>query len=138
MDIVDVDTLLNNSILYSKMAELICFQYLNRLSANAELRPQLEDYFLRGMRRVDFSQVAKNYVLSYQDNRCYYCDQALDVRYFHNKPRADHFIPWVFVKTSRVENLVFACNDLNFSEVRRCFELLGIVLVSCLCYYMGN
>lgn len=119
MDIVAVDTLLNNSILYSKMAELICFQYLNRLSANAELRPHLEDYFLRGMGRVDFTPVAKNYVISYQDNRCYYCDQALDTRAFHSKPRADHFIPWVFVKTSLVENLVFACHDCNSSKSDR-------------------
>lgn len=76
MDIVAVDTLLTNSILYTKMGELICFQFLNRLSANTKLSSHLEDYFLRGSGRIDFSSTAKDYVISYQDNHCYYCGQC--------------------------------------------------------------
>jgi len=119
MDIVAVDTLITNSILYTKMGELICYQYLTRLSANSGLGPQLEDYFLRGSGRVDFSATAKNYVITYQDNRCYYCGWKLDDKDFLRKPRADHFIPWVFVRSSLVENLVFACNDCNSSKLDR-------------------
>lgn len=119
MDAVAADTLLSNSILYSKMAELICFQYLARLSANSDLGHQLEDYFLRGSGRIDFASTAKNYVITYQGNTCYYCNQVLDKNHFNKMPRADHFIPWVFVKSSVVENLVFACNDCNSNKLDR-------------------
>ncbi|MHB8132507.1 MAG: HNH endonuclease [Mobilitalea sp.] len=54
--------------------------------------------------------------MTYQENSCYYCGQVLDNNSFHRKPRADHFIPWVFVKTSLAENLVFACHDCNSSK----------------------
>lgn len=119
MDIVAVDTLLTNSILYTKMGEMICFHYLSRLSANRHLGPQLEDYFLRGSGRIDFSVAAKDYVITYQNNHCYYCEQTLDSNDFHKKPRADHFIPWVFLKSSQIENLVFACNDCNSNKLDR-------------------
>jgi len=83
------------------MGELICFQYLTRLTANSDLTPHFEDYFLRGAGRIDFASTAKEYVVTYQENRCYYCGQVLDnSRDFDRKPRADHFIHWVFVKNS--------------------------------------
>ncbi|MEW5805019.1 MAG: HNH endonuclease domain-containing protein [bacterium] len=119
MDIVAVDALLNNSTLYSKMGELICFQYLVRLSANMDFRSQLEDYFIRDSGRIDFSSTAKNYVLSFQDHVCYYCGRTLDAGLTQSKPKADHFIPWAFVKSSSVENLVFACHACNSDKSNR-------------------
>lgn len=35
------------------------------------------------------------------------------------KARADHFIPWVFVKNSLPENLVYACNNCNSNKSDR-------------------
>ncbi|MCF8011641.1 MAG: HNH endonuclease [Clostridiales bacterium] len=119
MDIAAVDTILTNSILYSKMGELICFQYLSKLSSNSDLTPQLEDYFLRGDGRNPFSQTAKEFVIEYQENRCFYCGQVLDNKNTDKKPRADHFIPWVFIKSSNIENLVYACNNCNSNKSNR-------------------
>ncbi|HUW63641.1 MAG TPA: HNH endonuclease [Spirochaetia bacterium] len=119
MDIVAVNTLLTNSILYTKMGELICFQYLSRLAANRDLGHHLEDYFLRGTGRIDFPSAAKNYVIEYQGHHCYYCEQKLDDHDYLKKPRADHFIPWVFLKSSVVENLVYACNSCNSIKLDR-------------------
>ncbi|MCF8011158.1 MAG: hypothetical protein K9L17_06795 [Clostridiales bacterium] len=31
----------------------------------------------------------------------------------------DHFIPWVFVRSSLVENFVYACNNCNSSKSHR-------------------
>lgn len=119
MDIVAVHTLLNNSILYTKMGELICFQYLSRLSSNGSLKHHIEDYFINGGDRIDFTTTAKAYVVKYQENRCFYCGIHLDNNNQPTKPRGDHFIPWVFIKTSNIENLVYACHDCNSSKSDR-------------------
>ncbi len=119
MDIVAADSLLRNSILYAKMGELVCLQYLSRLKANLTLKPHLEDYFIRKKGRDSFTPTALDYVIGYQKDICFYCKREFISHDFSSKPRADHFIPWAFVKTSRIENLIFACNECNSSKSDR-------------------
>jgi hypothetical protein len=119
IDMAAIETLLQNSILYTKMAELLCFQYLTRLSGNLHLTSHLENYFIRGGSREDFGNTARSYVYKYQDYHCFYCNRPMDESNAAAKPRADHFVPWVFVKSSRVENLVFACNECNSDKLDR-------------------
>ncbi|QGG46318.1 hypothetical protein FTV88_0139 [Heliorestis convoluta] len=47
MDIAAVDAITSNSVLYTSMGELICFQYLSRISYNYDLREKIEQYFIR-------------------------------------------------------------------------------------------
>lgn len=118
MDIAAVDALMNNSILYSRMGELICYQYLTKLRHNNGITSQLEACFLRGGTRADFGNIARAYVMEFQQGKCYYCGHRLDDNNDH-KPRADHFIPWVFVRNSLPENLVYACNNCNSNKSDR-------------------
>ena len=55
----------------------------------------------------------------YQEHTCFYCKRGLEESHNSTKPSADHFIPWIFLKTSLVENLVFACSDCNRSKSDR-------------------
>ncbi|KAB2952167.1 HNH endonuclease [Heliorestis acidaminivorans] len=119
MDIAAVHALTSNSVLYARMGELICFQYLSRITYNYDLREKIEQYFIRGDSRVDFPNKAKSYVIDFQENRCYYCERVLDGSSSQSQARADHFIPWVFVKTSTLENLIYACNECNGTKLHR-------------------
>lgn len=47
----------------------------------------------------------------FEQNRCFYCNQDLSTS--RRKTHVDHFIPWSFVQTDNLWNLVLACSDCN-------------------------
>ncbi|MCD8503166.1 MAG: HNH endonuclease [Bacillaceae bacterium] len=50
---------------------------------------------------------------SFYDNSCFYCGKPIKSR---NKAHVDHFIPWSFVQTDQLWNLVIACSPCNLSK----------------------
>ncbi|GCD11666.1 HNH endonuclease signature motif containing protein [Clostridium tagluense] len=47
-----------------------------------------------------------------EETRCFYCNRAIA----YNKIHVDHFIPWSFIKSDRLWNLVNSCPVCNLSK----------------------
>ena len=47
----------------------------------------------------------------FEQNRCFYCNR--DLSKSRRQTHVDHFIPWSFVQTDNLWNLVLACSDCN-------------------------
>jgi len=50
----------------------------------------------------------------FEQNRCFYCNCDLSIN--RRKTHVDHFIPWSFVQSDNLWNLVLACNDCNLQK----------------------
>ena len=124
IDTAAVDTLLSNSILYTSMGEMLCHQYLKKISCNANITEQIDSYFLHKNGRSNFSQTEVDFVVNYQENRCFYCGSLLD---YPGTPRPDHFIPLIFMKHPKIENLVISCSNCYSSKFD---QLPGVPLFS--------
>ncbi|EMT46443.1 HNH endonuclease signature motif containing protein [Anoxybacillus flavithermus] len=55
-------------------------------------------------------------LISFGENTCFYCGKLLDKR---SAAHVDHFIPWSFVQTDHLWNLVLACRTCNISKKDR-------------------
>lgn len=53
-------------------------------------------------------------LLSYFDARCFYCGKELTGK--KRETHIDHFIPWSFVQSDHIWNLVLSCNKCNISK----------------------
>ncbi len=53
-------------------------------------------------------------LLSHFEARCFYCGKALTGQ--KRETHIDHFIPWSFVQSDHIWNLVLACNKCNSSK----------------------
>jgi hypothetical protein len=54
-----------------------------------------------------------NILISFGDKACFYCGKMLNDR---TTAHVDHFIPWSFVQTDQLWNLVLACRSCNISK----------------------
>jgi CRISPR/Cas system Type II protein with McrA/HNH and RuvC-like nuclease domain len=54
-----------------------------------------------------------NILISFGDKTCFYCGKMLNDR---TTAHVDHFIPWSFVQTDQLWNLVLACRSCNVSK----------------------
>jgi hypothetical protein len=59
-------------------------------------------------------------LLSHFDSRCFYCGKALTGK--QRETHVDHFIPWSFVQSDHLWNLVLACNQCNSSKSDKLVE----------------
>ena len=50
----------------------------------------------------------------YEDNRCFYCGKKLSNE--QRQTHVDHFIPWSYVQTDQLWNLVLACSSCNLKK----------------------
>ncbi|MFB9974356.1 HNH endonuclease [Allobacillus sp. SKP2-8] len=55
----------------------------------------------------------ENILLHYFESTCFYCGRDL---YKTKATHVDHFIPWSFVQSDHIWNLVLACNQCNTSK----------------------
>lgn len=75
------------------------------------------NYLLGKMERIAKRSSLKPYekiLLNHFESRCFYCGKMLS-----NKKRithVDHFIPWSFVQSDQIWNLVLSCNTCNGSK----------------------
>lgn len=53
-------------------------------------------------------------LLSHFENKCFYCGKRLSER--KGNIHVDHFIPWSFVQSDQIWNLVLACRTCNLSK----------------------
>ncbi|MCM3243163.1 MULTISPECIES: HNH endonuclease [Cytobacillus] len=53
-------------------------------------------------------------LLKYQENVCFYCRKSLDKK--RNASHVDHFIPWSFVQSDNLWNLVLSCPSCNLKK----------------------
>ncbi|MCR2823315.1 HNH endonuclease domain-containing protein [Lederbergia panacisoli] len=53
-------------------------------------------------------------LLSHFENKCFYCGKRLSERM--GNIHVDHFIPWSFVQSDQIWNLVLACRTCNLSK----------------------
>ncbi|MYL48294.1 HNH endonuclease [Halobacillus litoralis] len=53
-------------------------------------------------------------LLQYTENTCFYCDKPLNKG--QAKTHVDHFIPWSFVQSDQLWNLVLTCSKCNTSK----------------------
>jgi 5-methylcytosine-specific restriction endonuclease McrA len=51
----------------------------------------------------------------YTEYNCFYCGKPLD----RIKPHVDHFIPWSYIHSDNLWNLVLACSECNLSKSDR-------------------
>lgn len=51
---------------------------------------------------------------SYFEQACFYCGKSLNG--IRSQTHVDHFIPWSFVQSDQIWNLVLACNSCNLSK----------------------
>lgn len=54
-----------------------------------------------------------NVLASFYDNSCFYCGKSIKGR---ETAHVDHFIPWSFVQSDQLWNLVIACSPCNLSK----------------------
>ena len=50
---------------------------------------------------------------SFYDGRCFYCGKKINRK---EQAHVDHFIPWSFVQSDQLWNLVIACTSCNLSK----------------------
>ena len=62
-------------------------------------------------KRNDLSLYQKILHEEFQENNCFYCGRKLN-----SNMHVDHFIPWSFVKTDNLWNLVLACPSCNIKK----------------------
>ncbi|KGP74268.1 HNH endonuclease [Pontibacillus yanchengensis] len=53
-------------------------------------------------------------LITYFEQTCFYCGKSLHTR--NSKTHVDHFIPWSFVQSDQIWNLVLACSQCNTSK----------------------
>jgi 5-methylcytosine-specific restriction endonuclease McrA len=53
-------------------------------------------------------------LLSHLESRCFYCEKALTGK--KRETHVDHFIPWSFVQSDNIWNLMLSCNKCNSSK----------------------
>lgn len=53
-------------------------------------------------------------LMKYDENVCFYCGTNLSNK--RRKTHIDHFIPWSFIQSDNIWNLVMSCQDCNLSK----------------------
>jgi hypothetical protein len=56
----------------------------------------------------------ENILLSHFESKCFYCGKSLTGK--KRETHVDHFIPWSFVQSDHIWNLVLSCNKCNSSK----------------------
>ncbi|WP_077325326.1 HNH endonuclease [Virgibacillus siamensis] len=75
------------------------------------------NYLLGKMERIAKRSTLKPYekiLLNHFERRCFYCGKALSDK--KKTTHVDHFIPWSFVQSDQIWNLVLSCNTCNGSK----------------------
>ncbi|WP_163536364.1 HNH endonuclease domain-containing protein [Gracilibacillus sp. YIM 98692] len=67
-------------------------------------------------------------LLHYFDSTCFYCGKSLASR--NRQTHVDHFIPWSFVQSDQIWNLVLSCNTCNSSKSDKLptRDYLGVII----------
>lgn len=55
-----------------------------------------------------------NVLMKYEKNECFYCGKKLSS--YKRKTHVDHFIPWSYVQSDLIWNLVLACDQCNLQK----------------------
>ena len=53
-------------------------------------------------------------LIKYEEEKCFYCGKELHGR--NRKTHVDHFIPWSYIQTDNLWNLVLACDQCNMQK----------------------
>ena len=53
-------------------------------------------------------------LMKYEENKCFYCGKSLSSQ--KRKTHVDHFIPWSYIQTDQLWNLVLACDKCNLQK----------------------
>jgi len=86
-------------------------RFLEKVNDDVVLVRVLEKLDLSTPKRKDLSVYREILFKEFQEDRCFYCGKMLK-----DKIHVDHFIPWSFIKTDNLWNLVLACPRCNIKK----------------------